>query len=237
METRLAQDIRIIDAILDGQQPLYDYPVNPTKEFVEYNGTFNAGRSFVKAILCCLASKKPKSFKNNADVFINNDWLKRANSKNYHHFFPKGSFKGERANDERINHIANITIVDDYLNKRVIRAKRPSVYIGEFSRTNRDMKKTLRTHLINMDSAGVLEDNYDKFFNYRCRAIARELSKPTFPILGVFRLNGQPKRDGSIIVRSCKASQSPVYPIRDAFAVVEHPSCPSSSSSCPLPVG
>ena len=62
-------------------------------------------------------------------------------------------------------------------------------------------------------------------------------SWPGFPILGVFRLNGQPKRDGISIVRSCKASQSPVYPIRDAFAVVEHPSCPSSSSSCPLPVG
>ena len=61
--------------------------------------------------------------------------------------------------------------------------------------------------------------------------------KPGFPILGVFRLKGQPNRDGSIIVRSCKATQSPVYPMRDAIAVVEHPSCPSSSSSCPLPVG
>ena len=37
-------------------------------------------------------------------------------------------------------------------------------------------------------------------------------SRPIFPILGVFRINGQPKRDGSIIVRSCKASQSSVYP-------------------------
>ena len=62
-------------------------------------------------------------------------------------------------------------------------------------------------------------------------------SGPGYPILAVLRLKGQPKRDGSIIVRSCKASQSPVYPTRDAFAVVEHPSCPSSSSSCPLPVG
>ena len=71
-----------------------------------------------------------------------------------------------------------------------------------------------------------------------CRVL-REVESygPTFPILGVFRLKGQPKRDGSIIVRSCKASQSPAYPIRDAVAVVEHPSCPSSSSSCPLPVG
>ena len=64
-----------------------------------------------------------------------------------------------------------------------------------------------------------------------------DILKPTFPILGVFRLKGQPKRDSGSIVRSCKASQSPAYPIRDAVAVVEHPSCPSSSSSCPLPVG
>ena len=38
--------------------------------------------------------------------------------------------------------------------------------------------------------------------------------------MGVFRLKGQPKRDSGSIVRSCKASQSPVYPIRDAFAAV-----------------
>ena len=57
--------------------------------------------------------------------------------------------------------------------------------------------------------------------------------EPGFPILGVFRLKGQSKRDGSIIVRSCKASQSPVYPIRDAFLAVNHVSCPSLSSSGP----
>ena len=57
--------------------------------------------------------------------------------------------------------------------------------------------------------------------------------QPGFPILGVFRLKGQSKRDGSIIVRSCKASLSPVYPIRDAFLAVNHVSCPSLSSSGP----
>ena len=36
---------------------------------------------------------------------------------------------------------------------------------------------------------------------------------PVFPILGVFRLKGQPKRDDGMIVRSCKARQSPVYPL------------------------
>ena len=61
--------------------------------------------------------------------------------------------------------------------------------------------------------------------------------KPGFPILGVFRLKGQPKRDGSIKVRSCKASQSPVYPIRDAILAVNHASCPSLSSSAPRQCG
>ena len=53
------------------------------------------------------------------------------------------------------------------------------------------------------------------------------------PHMGVFRLKGQPKRDGSIIARSCKATQSPVYPIRDAVLAVNHVSCPSLSSSGP----
>ena len=57
--------------------------------------------------------------------------------------------------------------------------------------------------------------------------------EPGFPILGVFRLNGQPNRDNGMIFGSCKASQSPVYPIRDAILAVNHASCPSFSSSVP----
>ena len=59
------------------------------------------------------------------------------------------------------------------------------------------------------------------------------MSDPGFPILGVFRLKGQPNRDNGMIFGSCKATQSPVYPIRDAFLAVNHASCPSFSSSVP----
>ena len=57
--------------------------------------------------------------------------------------------------------------------------------------------------------------------------------RPGFPIWAVSKLKGQSKRDGGIIVRSCKASQSPVYPIRDAILALNHASCPSLSSSGP----
>ncbi len=181
VEARLAQDIKVIDEILAGHQPKYDYAVNPTKEFIASNGTFRTGRSFIKAILCILARRRPRSFKNHAHVFISNDWLQRANSKNYHHFFPKASFTGASANDWRINHIANITIVDDYLNKREIRAKKPSLYIRQFQKNNPTIENSLRTHLISITGAGVLDDDFDAFFNYRCRAISRELGKGLIP--------------------------------------------------------
>ena len=71
--------------------------------------------------------------------------------------------------------------MDDYLNKREIRAKKPSVYIREFQEKNANIQKALRSHLISMDQAGILDDDYDKFFKYRCRAIARELARNLIP--------------------------------------------------------
>ena len=41
-----------------------------------------------------------------------------------------------------------------------------------------------------------------------------EESRPGFPILAVFRLKGQLRRDSGILSRSCKACQSPVQQIR-----------------------
>ena len=182
LESRLAQDIRAIDEILEGRLPKYDYPVTPTKEFIMANGEFKAGRSFVKAILCLLAAEKPKSFKNNAEVIVSNDWLSRVNSKNYHHFFPRASFRRTNVEEWKINHIANITIVDDYLNKREIRAKKPSVYVKNFQKQNDGIEKSMRSHLIfSLEKAGVFDDDYDKFFDYRSGQIARRLARKIIP--------------------------------------------------------
>jgi hypothetical protein len=116
----MAQDIRRVDAILDEKLPSYDYPVDTSADFVRDNGYFSAGRSYVKAIPCLLAYDEPKSFDNNALVRMSNDWLKQANSKNYHHFFPRAYLRRQGYKDWQANHVANITIVDDYLNKRKI---------------------------------------------------------------------------------------------------------------------
>lgn len=123
LESRVAQDVGRIDEILTGKAPLYDWPVHTQPEFILANGWFAPARAFVKAILCIYASSQPRSFDNNAIVNIANDSLKRANSRNYHHFFPRAYLSKKGIPDRLANNILNITMIDAHLNKNQIRAK------------------------------------------------------------------------------------------------------------------
>lgn len=178
VESNLAQDVARIDMILEGKTPDYDWAINVDADFLLNNGWFNAGRSFVKAILCLYAYFQPKSFDDGAAVNIRNNWLKQANSKNYHHFFPRAYLARKGVDENRINNVINITIVDDYLNKRKIRARAPGDYMKEFKATNRAFAETMKSHLIDdLDRFGVWEDDYEKFLRCRAEAVSAELKK------------------------------------------------------------
>jgi hypothetical protein len=181
LESRLAQDIKRIDRILDGKLPTYDEPIDVTAQFIEENGWFSTSRSYVKAILCILAYREPKSFIDDSIVKISNDWLKQVNSKNYHHFFPRAYLRKQQYEEWYVNHIANITIIDDFLNKRKIRDKPPATYMKTFIKQNPNLAATMKTHLITLDAFGIWENDYDQFFKMRCRAISKELKKRIIP--------------------------------------------------------
>lgn len=178
VESKLAQDIKRIDTILDNELPKYDWSIDSSPEFIIANGWFSAGRSYIKSILCIYAYQEPKSFNDNSIVNIGNDWLKQANSKNYHHFFPKSYLKKQEEEGFYINHILNITIVDDFLNKRVIGAKAPSKYMSQFKKVNNNLSETMKTHLINdLDDFGIWKNDYDTFFNKRAELVSNEICK------------------------------------------------------------
>ena len=46
-----------------------------------------------------------------------------------------------------------------------------------FHKSNPNLKKTMNTRLIRLESYGIWENDYDKFFDKRCRAIAKEIAK------------------------------------------------------------
>lgn len=177
VESKLAQDIKRIEKIVAGIQPTYEWGIDTSPEFIFKNGWFSASRSYVKAILCLYAYHEPKSFVDGSIVNISNYWLKQANSKNYHHFFPKAYLKKHNWEDFHINHVLNITIVDDFLNKREISAKKPSLYMKKFSETNKAIGSTMATHLIpDLDSFGVWNDDYQIFLDCRAAIVSKELS-------------------------------------------------------------
>lgn len=184
VEGKIALDLKRMDDILLEHPPSYQgEELFLTMDNLRWHW-FSTGDAFCKAILCLYAYFEPKSFATNGLVKIDNSWLKVANSKNYHHFFPKAYLK--RAGFERwqTNVILNITIVDDYLNKRRIRAKSPSEYMQQFADENSSLNSTMETHLIdNMDAYGIWDNEYKTFIEHRGQRVLDELTKRLSPDL------------------------------------------------------
>ena len=178
VESKLAQDVKHVDKILNGETPAYNLPIDTTADFVRRNGHFGVGRSYIKAILCIYAYNQPQSFDNTGLVNIDNAWLKQSNSKNYHHFFPKAYLKKKDTDAENINHVLNITIVDDFLNKMAIKDRAPSDYMAEFEKSNPQISNIMKTHLIgDFDKFGIRSDDYDAFLKERARLLSKEIGK------------------------------------------------------------
>ncbi len=176
-DARLAQDIKRIDMMLDNnQRPDYtDIKIELDSPEALIDTDFSTGNSYCKAVLCLLAYHRPKDFRDNREVILDNTWLQRANSKNYHHFFPK-KYLGEKMIVNG-NSLVNITLVSDRLNKYEIRAKAPSVYIDDFRRENSDIKKALKSHLLDEEGFGIEDDDYGKFLTARAERIYKKLKK------------------------------------------------------------
>lgn len=174
----MAQDIKKIESILSKEEPEQLGGIDVSLSSLEQNGRFTVGRAYIKALICILSYHEPKSFDDGAKVILDNDHLKMSTSKNYHHFFPRAYLSKKKIDEDKINHIANITLVDDFLNKQKIRDKAPSVYMKEYVAGNENIVKTMRSHLIDdLDTWGIWTDEYDMFFNKRLAAIQKELKE------------------------------------------------------------
>jgi hypothetical protein len=184
VETKIEQDLHRIDDILDGKEPTYrGEEVKLTLEDLKFRW-FSAGDAFCKAILCLYAYHQPKRFNNNDLVKIDNSWLKMVNSKNYHHFFPNAYLKNKGYAYWQSNSILNITIVDDFLNKRKIKARAPKDYLEEFKHENKHFQETMNSHLVNdPDNFGIWDDDYEKFLEERGKVVLSEIESRLNPEL------------------------------------------------------
>lgn len=181
-EGKIAADIKRMDKILKEKKPSYkgeEFEI--TIEDLRWRW-FSASDAFCKAIICLYAYFQPKSFDSGSLVMLDNSWLKQANSKNYHHFFPKAYLKKQGWDYASANCVLNITLVGEGLNKLKIRAQAPSRYMKQFKRLNEDLEKTMKSHLIgNLQVFGVWADDYERFISKRGQKVLRELNKRLSP--------------------------------------------------------
>jgi len=178
-DTKIAQDIKKMDKIISGENPDYT-DENISLELKDLISCyFSVSDGFCKTILCLYASLNPKSFEDNGQISLDNSWLVRANSRNYHHFFPKNYLKKKGLQDGYDpNCILNITLVEEGLNKGKIKDKAPSHYIANFEKNNPEIEKGLKSHLItNLDTFGIRQDDYPKFLRKRGKKLLREINK------------------------------------------------------------
>lgn len=183
-DTRLAQDKRTMIDISNGNRPKLDWAI-PIHADRLVDGTFSASTAFSKTILALLASLGPQKYDSGDLVNLQNDYMQRANSLNFHHVYPKAYLKGEGYEDWQANRIVNISLVDDFLNKRVIRARPPSEYMEDFWDEDR-LEGIMQTHLIDAhwtgdvdSSAPIWSNDYDRFVEDRTDAIVSELRSKT----------------------------------------------------------
>ena len=182
VEGKLSTDCaNIIEPIINGLKPKEKFleSVDISFEDLKKNGGFSLSSAYIKGLLCILAAQHPVSFVDSSSVVIDNAWLSQSNSKNYHHFFPRAYMRKNQTliDDELVNHIANITIVDGYLNKNVIRDKSPKEYMGMFKNENKNICYTMNTHLIDIDNDGIWENDYNKFFKNRLLRLQEQLEE------------------------------------------------------------
>ena len=199
VEGKLIQDLDRMDLILRNEAPSYQgEEVHLTMDDLRWRW-FSTSDGFCKAILCLYTYFEPKSFDHNSLVKVDNSWLKQANSKNYHHFFPRAYLAKRSFADWQANCILNITLVDDYLNKRKIAAHAPSIYMKEFRRSNQALRETMKTHLIDdMEEYGVWADDYVGFLELRGHTRSRRANQAsgTRPELILPRSDRMPKATG-----------------------------------------
>jgi hypothetical protein len=183
VEAKIAADLKRMDEILKEKAPNYkreEYTIQLEDLLWRW---FSTSEAFCKAVLCLYSYFQPRSFESDSIVTLDNSWLKRANSKNYHHFFPKKFLENKGWDTEKANCILNITLVDEYLNKRKIGAQAPSKYLKKFKRSNKNLEETMKSHLINLESFGVWHEDYQTFIEKRGERVLDEIRKRLNPTL------------------------------------------------------
>ena len=173
--TRMGEDRAIFDKIIEEVTDLpVDYPININIRKIK-SITMGRKSAIRNAILCIMAMKAPKNFRDGSIVSLDRDYFSEFNSSEKHHIFPKSFLRKQKIREE--NTIVNFCFIPSELNKE-ISDKKPSEYFNRYKKENKELNDVLKTHLIPyVNESGVWTDEYHKFLDQRAELIEKEIKK------------------------------------------------------------
>ena len=154
--------------------PMFDVPFSVSAKDIQET-ELQIGNAYCKSVLCLLAAKRPLDLRDASDVILDNQYLQRANSRHFHHIFPRGYLRGKLGAEEA-NSVANIALIPADLNLK-IGAKAPGNYLVQFESDNDKWDDTLKSHGIMGDTSKALDDDeFLQFLQKRAKTLS-ELAK------------------------------------------------------------
>ncbi len=172
VEAKIEQDCVNFDQILSGGSVEFNYLIDwEGLKSNLINQKYHFRNAFCKTVLALYSYNEPKQFKDNRNVNIASSFSEYSKS-HLHHLFSRQYLQD--INEVKIDlrdSIVNIAFAPAVVN-REMSDRAPSDYLAEFSKENKDIDTTLRSHLINNKKEfGLLDNNFDIFLNKRAEAI------------------------------------------------------------------
>lgn len=176
VETKLEEDGKAMEEIVAEQPTKFQYSYLQRTVDDIINLKYSLRNAFVKTIICLFASQEPVNPVNNTPV--SHDNFSKYKQSEMHHIFPRNYLKDQDVDEEIIDSIANIMFLPANINKQSEFSDAPGEYLNEID--NPHLEDALETHLIpNLEESGLLENDYNRFLNYRGRQILNKLEEVT----------------------------------------------------------
>ncbi|MFH1408194.1 MAG: DUF262 domain-containing protein [Patescibacteria group bacterium] len=173
--TLMTEDRKLFDKIAEEIEVKINFPVQLDIEALIKIRMY--GKSAIKnGVLCLLATKHPRHFKNNNPLTLDDKYYSDFNKLERHHIFPR-AFIENKYGKAMTHSLPNFCFLPAELNNEISKTK-PSKYFDQYLKSNSDFEDTLKTHLVKYDDS-IKRDDYNSFLGSRAKLILDEIEKLT----------------------------------------------------------
>jgi len=178
--TLMTEDKKLMDKIAAGESVNIKFPFGLDIDSL-IKIRMSKKSAIKNGVLCLLAKKNPKHFKNNIFLPLKDGYYSEFNASEKHHIFPKSIIQ-RNYSLVMVHSLPNFCFIPAELNKEILN-KKPSNYFNEYREINPDFEDVLKTHMIKYDDS-IKQDDFMSFLAARAAILLEEITRVTGSKIG-----------------------------------------------------